>query len=107
MRIPTVRFRGDETPIARWEWFFSPVVTAVFLLLLVLYTPVALFFAFLYPDQHYTHLDWGSPREQVLAERYRRFTRRVGFGRRAVNACTYLFRKQRHRRGAKRKARQA
>ena len=35
MRIPLVRFAGDETPIAQWEERWAPVVVPVMIVLLL------------------------------------------------------------------------
>jgi hypothetical protein len=88
MRIPLTRNSGDESPIAWWEYFFIPVLLAVFLIVIVPLTVWALFCGFVYPDQHLTKLDWGTAREQELAKRYRRYTWRAPFWRRVWNVMT-------------------
>jgi hypothetical protein len=41
MRIPLYRRKGDETPIARWEWLFAPIMLPLFILLLLVGVVIA------------------------------------------------------------------
>jgi hypothetical protein len=36
VRLPLIRFRGDAIPVARWEWFFLPIMFPFAMALLVL-----------------------------------------------------------------------
>jgi hypothetical protein len=98
MRVPLIRSRGDESPIEWWEWLFAPLLYAVLLLAVPPLVVVSLGAAFLYPDQHLSELDFGTPREQALAERYRRFTRRVPVWRRVWRVCTLQWQHRRRTR---------
>ena len=70
------------------------VGTALFLIALMLW---ALPFFELYPDLHFTDYDEGTERQQETIRRYRRFTSRVSFWRRAWRVLTFWCRRKRHR----------
>lgn len=48
MRIPLVRFGGDESPIARWEWLFAPIMLPLFFIFLLILAIVTIPVEFVY-----------------------------------------------------------
>lgn len=98
MRIPIIRFGSDETPIAWWEWLFAPLVYAALLAMALPVAAVSIALAVLYPERHYNKLDRGTPREQELVRRYRRFASQVSVWRRAWRALTFYPYRQQSRR---------
>jgi hypothetical protein len=47
MRIPLVRFGGDQRPIAEWEWEWAPIVVPLVLSVLLVVLPVCIVVGYL------------------------------------------------------------
>lgn len=76
MRMPLIRFNGDERPIAWWEWLCAPALVVV---IFVEFVAVHIYWV-MYPEMHAHSWDFGTPKEQRMMERYRaRCARRVPF----------------------------
>lgn len=109
MRIPTVRFKGDDAPIARWEWLFYPLVFLAMLAFLCVLAVAEIAFVpyfLLYPERCLCEYDWGTEREREVARRYREFTSRVPFWARLRRAFAPTYWK-RHARTPRRTLREA
>lgn len=48
MWIPLVRSRGDESPIAWWEWLFAPIIMPMFFIFLSVMAVVSVPVEFVY-----------------------------------------------------------
>src|SRR6516165_5651179 len=84
MRVPLVRFGGDETSIAWWEWLFTPVVVAAILLeclAMILYLLV-------YPERQAFDWDAGTERQREFMSRFRRRAARLSIWKRLGRVLT-------------------
>src|SRR4051794_13118809 len=81
MRIPLVRSGGDETPIAWWEWLFTPVVVMLVFVVGGALAIVSIPYFWLYPDRH-MHQWNGDPAHTRSLENWRSsYARLTFFGR--------------------------
>ena len=97
MRLPLIRSEQDDRPLSWLEWPFMPVVVVLVFNLLSVLSLLAIPVYSLYPEYQAHGYDSGTPRQQELMRRYRRFTSRVSFWRRFGRALTFPFRRKRAR----------
>lgn len=84
MRIPLVRSWGDETPIAWWEWLFTPIAVAAFYLI-----PIAvILYLVVYPERQAHEWDAGTERQQEFMNRFRRRAARLPLWKRLGRVLT-------------------
>ena len=98
LRVPLIRFGGDDSPIAWWEWLFAPLVWVITIPLLFLAGVLSIPYSVVYPDHHAHEYDFGTERQQAVVRRYRRLTSRVSFWRRCGRVVAFPFRRRRSRR---------
>jgi hypothetical protein len=84
MRVPLTRSRGDETPIAWWEWLFTPVVVAAILLGCLAMIP----YYVLYPEREAFEWDAGTERQREIMTRLRRRAARLSIWKRLGRVLT-------------------
>jgi hypothetical protein len=96
--IPLIRFGGDHSPIAWWEWLFAPLVWAITIPLLLVAALLSIPYYMVYPDHHAHEWDFGTKEQQEIMRRYRRFAARVSFWRRCGRLLASPFRRVRRRR---------
>lgn len=97
MRIPLVRSGGDDTPIAWWEWLFSPLmIMFVFFVGGVLALISIPYFA-LYPERHAHEWDFDdNATHQRLLARWRARYARLTLGGRVRRSWMRFRRRLRH-----------
>jgi hypothetical protein len=84
MRMPLKRSWVDETPIAWWEWLFTPLVVAA----LLLYCLAMSVYFILYPERHAHEWDAGTERQREFMSRFRRRAARLPSWRRLGRVLT-------------------
>jgi hypothetical protein len=89
-----IRFGGDNSPTAWWEWLFAPLVWAIVIPLLFMAAGLSIPYFMVYPDRHAHQYDFGTERQREVMWRYRRLTSRVSFWRRCVRVLAFPFRRK-------------
>ncbi len=84
MRIPLVRSWGDESPIAWWEWLFTPIVVAAFYLMVIAY----ILYFIVYPERQAHEWDAGTESQQEFMSRFRRRAARLPLWKRLGRVLT-------------------
>jgi hypothetical protein len=96
MRIPLVRSGADRTPIAAWEYLFTPVLLVVLFVVGFPLAAASVPYFWLYPDRHCHQWEHdGNPSHARLLGRWRAMYRRLSLAGRIRRACIRSWRRRR------------